>query len=568
MTTATGAQASRAGRPWPVLHGRYLGLALFWACSMLTFRSSVLLSGPADTPEFNTLVTVVSFLANMTTLLSISTIVESNPDNLAKLPAWVFCALIVAGLACIGAAGIWFHDAALIAMLVAGSALAGVGYGYFWGSWADVLGRVHPSSTAFYAPAAFLLTATLFLAISLIVAVTPVPPLLLMAPLPALSLLCLLRCRADAGPAPSPRAGSRRYLTALGSLVPLIIAALVFSFLFGFAWETTVLSASSASQAHELPLVMNLVAAVVLLAFVVATRRRINLALAYQILIPISIVLFTAVPFFWDIQPVVFNAVMSAVYGIFDVIIWYLVSTTAYDFAVSGFVVGGLVRALSILARLVGIGIGYLIMLIPEVAGGALVGVCVGAVYLLVILLWFLWRSTRHPALRPQGTDDAERGAASPTSCGRCALNAQPPTDAEEASAVPSAATSAPSVGEAAEEGRSTDEAALNAAAAPDSTADAAPAVGTSKAASDSIEANGEPDDAGEEAVFALLAEDYGLTRREAEVLPYLAKGRSARVIAEALFVSESTIRTHTRRILEKTCLHSKQELIDLVDRY
>ena len=57
------------------------------------------------------------------------------------------------------------------------------------------------------------------------------------------------------------------------------------------------------------------------------------------------------------------------------------------DYAVSGFVIGGLVRALSILARLVGIGIGYLIMLLPEVAGYAVVGVCIGAVYLLVILL-------------------------------------------------------------------------------------------------------------------------------------------------------------------------------------
>lgn len=70
------------------------------------------------------------------------------------------------------------------------------------------------------------------------------------------------------------------------------------------------------------------------------------------------------------------------------------------------------------------------------------------------------------------------------------------------------------------------------------------------------------------ERVYDQIAEYYGLTRREAEVLPYLARGRSAKVIADALFVSESTIRTHTRRILEKTALHSKQELIDLIDRY
>lgn len=528
MATFIGGAGASPARPGPALHPRYLGLALFWACSMLTFRSSILLNGPADTPEFNTLVTVVSFLANMTTLLSISTLVESDPSNLAKLPPWLFCALVVAGLVCIGAAGAWFHDAALVAILVAGSALAGVGYGYFWGSWADVLGRAHPSSTAFYAPAAFLLTATIFLVIVLATAVVPVPPLLLIVPLPVLSLLCLTRCRADAGQAPSPRADGRRYLTALGSLAPLIIAALVFSFLFGFAWETTVLSANSASRAHELPLVLNLVAAVALLVFVVATRRHINLTLAYQILIPVSIALFAATPFFWHAQPVVFNAIMSAVHGIFDVIIWYMVATTAYDFAVSGFVIGGLVRAISILARLVGIGIGYLIMLIPEMDGGALIGVCVGAVYLLVILLWFLWRSNRHAALRPP---NAENGAAAPPApCGRCALGTHLP---EAPEAVP---------------------------------AETAEAMAT--AAPAETETNDDPDAASEEAVFALIAEDYGLTRREAEVLPYLAKGRSARVIAETLFVSESTIRTHTRRILEKTCLHSKQDLIDLVDRY
>ena len=38
--------------------------------------------------------------------------------------------------------------------------------------------------------------------------------------------------------------------------------------------------------------------------------------------------------------------------------------------------------------------------------------------------------------------------------------------------------------------------------------------------------------------------------------------------IADALFVSESTVRTHIRRILEKTDLHSKQQVIDLIEHY
>ncbi len=235
---------------------------------------------------------------------------------------------------------------------------------------------------------------------------------------------------------------------------------------------------------------------------------------------------------------------MSAVHGVFDVVIWYLVATAAYDYAVSGFVIGGLVRALSILARLVGIGIGYLIMLLPEVAGYAVVGVCIGAVYLLVILLWFLW----HNAKRSVPGEEAEGRMAIGEATGDG--NANPHSSVSDPSSVLAAPTAV----------KATDKAAAD----PASTSPVAESISTSATA----EIDGAEAINSEEVVFALLADDYGLTRREAEVLPYLARGRSAKVIAEALFVSESTIRTHTRRILEKTCLHSKQELIDLVEKY
>ena len=525
---------------------RYLGLAFFWACSMLTFRSAILLTGSADTPEFNTLVVVVSFLANMTTLFSISALVERTPENLAKFSPWLFCGAIIVGIALIHFAGTGFKDEAFVGVLVGGSALTGVGYGYFWGSWADVLGRMHPSRTVLYAPAAFLLTTVLFLGISLAASLAAVPPVLLMAPLPVISMLCLTRCRTDSACEPEPQAGGKRYLTALTSLVPLIIAALVFSCLFGFMWETAVLSVDSATDAHGFPLVLNLIAALGLFIFVIASRRHINLSWTYQLLIPISIVLFAVVPFFWTVHPVILNAIMSAIHGIFDVIIWYMVAATAYDFAVSGFVVGGLVRALSILARLIGIGIGYLVMLVPEVASGAIVGVCIAALYLLVMLLWFLWYSAKHPPFEvPEDDDDAEPEplAAAAVIYGSVSLHGE--TDkGSDAIGAPTAKDTP-------------------------STENTETVIESPKAVTAAIAGDEPPaEDAPDETVFALIAEDYGLTRREAEVLPYLARGRSAKVIAEALFVSESTIRTHTRRIFEKTCIHSKQELIDLVDKY
>lgn len=56
------------------------------------------------------------------------------------------------------------------------------------------------------------------------------------------------------------------------------------------------------------------------------------------------------------------------------------------------------------------------------------------------------------------------------------------------------------------------------------------------------------------------------LSPREKDVLRYLAKGNDAYAIAEKLQVSWNTVRTHTRNVYSKLGVHSKQELISLVE--
>lgn len=73
---------------------------------------------------------------------------------------------------------------------------------------------------------------------------------------------------------------SKRYLTALASLVTLIVASLVLSLLFGLVWEMTVLSVGSVNEAHQAPLVANLVVAVCLIGLVLYAHKRLDLALA------------------------------------------------------------------------------------------------------------------------------------------------------------------------------------------------------------------------------------------------------------------------------------------------
>ncbi len=45
---------------------------------------------------------------------------------------------------------------------------------------------------------------------------------------------------------------------------------------------------------------------------------------------------------------------------------------------------------------------------------------------------------------------------------------------------------------------------------------------------------------------------ELGITKRELEILQLIAQGLSNREIAEKLFVSENTVKTHSSRLLDK----------------
>ncbi len=63
------------------------------------------------------------------------------------------------------------------------------------------------------------------------------------------------------------------------------------------------------------------------------------------------------------------------------------------------------------------------------------------------------------------------------------------------------------------------------------------------------------------------IASERGLTPRELEVMQLLAKGRTKAYIAETLYLTENTVKGHVRHIYTKLDVHSKQELLDLIER-
>lgn len=62
------------------------------------------------------------------------------------------------------------------------------------------------------------------------------------------------------------------------------------------------------------------------------------------------------------------------------------------------------------------------------------------------------------------------------------------------------------------------------------------------------------------------VSEQCGLSERQYEVLMLVSQGRNAKYIEQALTISLSTAQTHIRNIYRKTGVHSRQELLDLIE--
>lgn len=58
-----------------------------------------------------------------------------------------------------------------------------------------------------------------------------------------------------------------------------------------------------------------------------------------------------------------------------------------------------------------------------------------------------------------------------------------------------------------------------------------------------------------------------GITPRELEILERIAAGLSTREIAEALFVSENTVKTHASRLFSKLDVNRRTQAVDVAKR-
>ncbi len=269
------------------------------------------------------------------------------------------------------------------------------------------------------------------------------------------------------------------------------------------------------------------VAAFCIVVFVVQRIPRVSTA--FRLVMPVIASLLVFLPFLGEQYNLFFSLVLLGSYYFIALLVTYVVAETAHERRVSPYVLMGAAAALARVCLAVALVTGYTFGSLPP---GGLFGEAEDTMRYLVVIMAVIYALSLAAVLVSRDRR-RRRGAEGAGGEARGAARGNLPEGGEGAAGGLAA-------------GGATGE------------APAIAAEGSSPAAP--------TDDAAFDARCARLAERGGLTEREAEILGYLARGRTNAYIATTLFVSENTVRSHVRNLYAKLDVHTRQQLIDLVE--
>lgn len=303
----------------------------------------------------------------------------------------------------------------------------------------------------------------------------------------------------------APRGSYRDAFLELGdSLVAFCVMEAVIGLLNSFMLAGSVTFAGSGSVSG----VGMLIGILAFCVIVFVVQRIPRVSTAFRVLMPIIASLLVFLPFLGEQFNLFFSTVLSGGYYFIALLITYVVAETAHVRNLSPYVLMGAAACLArvcLAAALLG---GHAIGSLP----GGLFGESEHIMRYLVVIMAVIYALSLAAVLVSRDRRRRRRGDA----------------DAGASAAVP----------------------------APAGAAEAAPLPAGAAA---------EGDDAFD-ARCAAVAAAGGLTEREAEIMRYLARGRTKAHIAGVPFVSENTVRSHVRNIYAKLEVHTRQQLIDLVE--
>ncbi|MCI2242880.1 response regulator transcription factor [Adlercreutzia faecimuris] len=533
------------GRQWPSL--KLVGFGIYYAWIWISYNSSVLMVG--DAPEAQVADTVfATYLASTLALAAMLLGLSCAVRSVRRLVESKGVMLVFALLASLGTVGVWVssvHGVQDNLALSAAGALTGVGTSFIVLRFGLVYAKVPPREVVMYSTASFVFACMIyFLAVGL-----PEPlGLAFTACLPVAAALTTMTDAElvegdDPRPAvlPRPKSGVGRFF---GRLVAAVV---IFSLVVGVARGFSILNdpASTLDDQGVLIVFGSAVFAGAVFLIVGLLGRSFDISCLYYPAIILLAAGILVTPLL-DHGSAFNNYFVGIAYNCFVLVIWCLLAYVAYRSTLPALRVFGLGRGASALGTTVGWFLGSRLLELPAESSFSLNVVSVSMVFaLLVVSMLVLNDRVIGEALRTPDEHGPVRAdaAAGARDDARCAGG-----DASE--------------GERAADAGCDREAPCEAAAPADWASDGAPEQEVPGSAPGSAEIAWQLHAARCDA----LAARYALSPRERDVLYLLARGRSIDYIAQDLSISFNTAKSHIRHIYVKADIHSRQELLDLMD--
>ncbi len=434
--------------------------------------------------------------------------------NLARVTtALVGAVALAAGLVLYGLAPV---DGAANPMAVVAAGLVGAGDTLLLLAWGRAFMRHTPKESLFCVALAYPVGSAVA---TLVVGLAPLAAALVCAVVCGLASAGLALCE-NPGPSQAPAAHGPLAAQEPGTLRDVlsflwkpVLAALLCAFITGAA-NTAGAGMGLASAIYVLS--GSVLIGLALVAAVCLPTRPFNLRQFYQVFIPLAAIVILCIPFLdFDALPGgahLAYALNGCGFSLLDIATVSALATCAYVLRIPSDAVFGLERLLGALVMFAGA------QLQPAFSETGMRTVCALAiaVFLGAVVVSLVRAAAPYsaaPAARPraEGAGAGERGQGTPaTAC--------------------------------ASDGR---------VAPADQTQGAAP---TSPALDDA-------------ACCQALAQSGGLSPRETQVLGYLIRGRGSTFISQELCISVQTVKTHTKHIYEKLDVHSREDLLTLVEQ-
>ena len=537
---------------WPAL--KLVGFGFYYAWIWVSYNSNVLVfpSAASDLPpDTISLTYLVSTLALGVALVLLS-LVRPLTRRLVGSNLLLIAVAVVVGAATVGiyASSSLGADANLY--LIVSAALTGAGTSVIVLRFGVVYSKAPAREAAMYTAASFVFAAMIyFMAVGL-----PDPVgMVFTALLPVLAVVSTLTnpewSDEGEGGRPEGPVPLRRFF------VRLLVAVAVFSVVVGVSRGFSVPHSSISSLNADGALIIFSTAVVAGVLFVVVglLRRQFDVSRLYY---PIIIAVAAGILVTPLLGGTGFGSqFITVAYNCFVLVIWCLLAYVAYSSRLSPILVFGLGRGASALGTTFGWLAGLEIVRSQGDGSLSLEVISVAMVFaLLVVSMLVLNDRLIGDALRPEERirgDAAEVPAQGAGSAGEAALadrrgaeDRRSAADGEGAWDGGTGRSGASEMGEVGEMG-----------GAGASLADGSPGGA----------AAGERRSGPYRMRCDAVAEHYGLSPRERDVFDLLVRGRSIDYIAQNLTISFNTAKSHIRHIYVKADVHSRQELIDLIDR-